>query len=440
VTTNTAQLPSISTGAPVGLPRLLATHPHSKGAVDLPRHRSTMAPPPPVHRRPRFDLIDAVEAAGLRGRGGGAFPTATKMRAVVEAGRSPVVVVNGAEGEPASSKDRLLMTRMPHLVLDGALIGAAAVGASEVIVCIERTSGPALAAMEAAIEERSRAERRPLPMRVLAIPPRFVAGEESALVHFINGGEAKPTRTPPRVFQRGVDNRPTLLSNAETFAHVAQITQWGPTWFRQFGTRDEPGTMLATISGDVVHPGVCEMAIDTPLVDAIRAAGGTRSPIQALLIGGYYGTWIGAADAAAGRLSNADLRPRGSGVGCGAVVVLPTGACGLRETARVLTWMSTESAGQCGPCVHGLGALAGGMTALASGRGQPTTLGDLQRWAGLIDKRGACSFPDGAARLLRSTLTVFADDISHHLRHGVCVGTKKPPTLRLPKREAVVWR
>ena len=426
--------------APVGLPRLLAGSRHHAHAVDLRSHRSMMTIPPLPLRRPRFDLIDAVESAGLRGRGGGAFPTATKMRAVTEGNRSSILVVNGSEGEPASSKDRLLMTRLPHLVIDGALIGAAAVGANEVIICTERTSDKALAALEFAVRERVRARERFVPIRIVGIPPRFVAGEESALVHFLNGGEVKPTRVPPRVYQKGVDGRPTFLSNVETFAHVAQITQWGPTWFRQFGTEAEPGTMLATISGDVVRPGVCEMAIGTRLTEAIANAGGTTKPIQAVLIGGYYGTWLGAADASSTTMTNADLRARGSGLGCGAVVVLPAGACGLRETARVLTWMSTESAGQCGPCVHGLGALSTTMTALANGEIRRGMLDDLERWAGLIDKRGACSFPDGAARLLRSTLKVFAADVQLHQRHGTCSSSMNRPVLRLPKRESVVWR
>ncbi len=426
--------------APHGLPRLLASSRNHAHAVDLRTHRSTMQIPPLPQRRPRFDLIDAVDAAGLRGRGGGAFPTATKMRAVTEGGRSPILVVNGAEGEPASSKDRMLMARMPHLVIDGALIGAAAVGANEVIICAERTSIKALNALEVAVGERVQARERFVPIRIVAIPPRFVAGEESALVHFLNGGEAKPTRVPPRVYQKGVKGRPTFLSNVETFAHLAQITQWGPSWFRQLGTDAEPGTMLATVSGDVTRPGVCEMAIGTPLTDAIGNAGGTNSPIQAVLIGGYYGTWLGAADAAAATMSNADLRSRDSGLGCGAVVVLPAGACGLRETARVLTWMSTESAGQCGPCVHGLGALSSTLTALAAGQIRPGMLDDLHRWAGLIDKRGACSFPDGAARLLRSALQVFAGDITLHLRHRSCSSAMARPVLRLPKREEVVWR
>ena len=422
------------------LPRLLAQlDPQASTAVGLAAHRRTLPCPPAPTRRPQPALIAAVREAGLRGRGGGAFPTGQKMATVASNPGRPVVVVNGSEGEPASSKDRLLLTRLPHLVLDGALAAAAAVGADEVVVGVERRATRSLDAIHGALEERRRRRELAVPVAVVELPARFVAGEESALVHVINGGEAKPTGTRQRVFVRGVDRRPTMVSNAETYAHLAQIVRYGPAWFRELGSTEEPGTLLVTLSGDVVRGGVCEVESGALLADVLALAGGTNDQLQALLVGGYYGAWIGAREAATGRLSNASLRPLGAGVGCGALIALPAGSCGLVETAKVLHWMAGESAGQCGPCVNGLPALARAMADLAAGRGDRTTVTDLRRWAGMIDGRGACTFPDGAARLVRSTLAVFAADVEHHAAHGPCRRVHAAPVLRIPAPEAA-WR
>src|SRR5205823_3120321 len=250
--------------------------------------------------------------------------------------RTPIVVVNGSEGEPASSKDAVLLTKHPHLVLDGALFAAAAVGAAEVVVCVDRNATRALRAMRAAIAERVRTEPSARIVRVAAIPHRYVAGEETALIHWLNGGEAKPTLTPPRPFEAGVGARPTLVDNVETLAHLAQIVRWGPDWFREHGTDDEPGTMLVTLSGAVDQPGVHEVPVGARLSAVIRAAGGSLSRASAVLVGGYFGAWLSPEQARGIRLCDADLRPLGAGLGCGAIVVLPTDACGLKETARLL--------------------------------------------------------------------------------------------------------
>jgi NADH:ubiquinone oxidoreductase subunit F (NADH-binding) len=399
------------------LPRLLAAAGEG-GAETLARHRRTYpAPAPPG--RPRDDLVAAVERSGLRGRGGASFPTGRKLRAVVEGGRSPVVVVNGAEGEPASGKDKLLLSAAPQLVIDGALLAAAAVGAREVIVCVDQRAGAALAAVRTALAER---RREAAALRLVTVPSRYVAGEETALVHWLNGGPAKPTRTPPRPFQRGVEGLPTLVDNVETLAHLAQIIRFGPHWFRQLGTPDEPGGALFTISGAVARPGVYELPIGTALRDALRIAGGPPAGAGAVLVGGYYGSWLDAEEADRAALSNQSLRQFGAGLGCGAVVVLPEGACGVAETARILAWLAGESAGQCGPCVYGLGAIAATTAQLAGGAAGADAVGRLRRWAGQVEGRGACRLPDGAVRLLRSALRVFADDVERHLRDGGCLG------------------
>ena len=420
--------------APMGVRRLLdrADAPEVRA---LRGHRTLFAPPP-APRRARKDMIAIIERSGLRGRGGAGFPTATKLRAVGEAGRRPVVVVNATEGEPASRKDAMLLQIRPHLVLDGAAHAAAAVGASEILVCVDRTNRAGLESIGRALAERAAAEPGGASMTLLAPPPRYVAGEETALVHWLNGGDAKPTTTPPRPFERGVGGRPTLVNNVETLAHLAMIAQYGPEWFRSIGTESEPGTALATASGAVARPAVYEIALGMRLADLLAAAG-TPEGVGGVLIGGYFGSWLSPESTANARLCNDALRPLDAGLGCGIVAVLPESGCGVVESARVLTWMSAETAGQCGPCVNGLHAIATTFNGLA--RGSRGTDAQLRRWATQVAGRGACRFPDGAIRFLRSALELFGDDLADHARGNPCASARRPPVLPVP-RNIEGWR
>lgn len=409
---------AVRLAAPAGLPRLLEGVDWDGSAMPLARHRRTH-PAPPRARRPREELVAAVERSGLRGRGGASFPTGVKLRTVSQGRRPPVVVVNGAEGEPRSGKDKLLLTRAPHLVLDGALLAAAAVGATQVVVCVDQGAAVALEAVGRALAERAHAEPG-VPVRLAAVPSWYVAGEETALVNWLNGGQALPTRTPPRPFQRGVDGAPTLIDNVETLAHVAQILRFGPDWFRELGTADEPGSALVTVSGAVASPGVAEVPIGASLTELVDRAGDAPGGPAAVLVGGYFGSWLRPDQAAGARLSNAGLRSAGASLGCGAVVVLGERDCGLWETSQILDWLAGQSSGQCGPCVYGLAAVARTTRALHDGAAGPQALDQLRRWAGQIEGRGACRLPDGAVRLLRSMLDVFAVEIHDHLRAGGC--------------------
>ncbi|HET9051167.1 MAG TPA: proton-conducting membrane transporter, partial [Candidatus Dormibacteraeota bacterium] len=184
-------------------------------------------------------LVDVLERSGLRGRGGASFPVGTKWRTVTGRGGGAVVLVNGAEGEPLSHKDRVLMQCRPHLVLDGAVLAAQTVGADDVVLYIGEDHAGARAAMERAIAERGDERLR---VRLVAAPARYVAGEETAAVHSVNEGVALPTSTPPRPFERGVAGRPTLVQNVETLAHVALIARFGDAWFRDGGRDGAVGT------------------------------------------------------------------------------------------------------------------------------------------------------------------------------------------------------
>jgi NADH:ubiquinone oxidoreductase subunit F (NADH-binding) len=400
--------------------------------MSLREHRAAFPPPPTPRRAPRAELIDAIDAAGLRGRGGAAFPTAVKMRAVGGGKRRPLVVVNGSEGEPASEKDRVLMTFGPHLVLDGAELAAAAVDADEVIVGVDAAAPRARRSIEAAVWERSAVARRGVRVRVVSIPTGYVAGEERSLVHLLNGGPAIPT-SGPRPFVRGVRGRPTLIQNVETLGHLALINAFGPTWFRSIGPDEMPGSMLVTVSGGVAHPGVYEIEVGAKIGDVMRGAGGAPGGVGGVLVGGYSGTWLAAETAASVPLQPSGLAAVGGIVGAGVVAFVPEDACGWTETANVLRWLAGQTAGQCGPCVHGLAAIAGAAEQVVAGRGGDASFGRLTRWADDVGGRGACGLPDGAVRFLRSALEVFGPDVRAHLRGRRCAGSNRPRILPVPE-------
>ncbi|HUJ93217.1 MAG TPA: NADH-ubiquinone oxidoreductase-F iron-sulfur binding region domain-containing protein [Gaiellaceae bacterium] len=418
-------------GAPAAqaLPRLLAGARMDGRPVSLDAHLRRYGPPPALQPR---TLVDAVAAAGLRGCGGAGFPTARKLEAVAAGRGRAVVVANGAEGEPPSGKDKVLLAYLPHLVLDGAVLAAHAVGARDAIVAVDRVTHDVVAY---AIAERKRAHLdRGVSLRVVRSPEGFVTGEETALVQFLNGGPALPTFTPPRPFERGVGGAPTLVQNVETFAHLAQIARFGAEWFRAIGAGGERGSALVTLSGAVARPGVFEVAVGTPLRDVVAQAGGVTAELGAVLVGGYFGTWLPAAQALAAPLSQAGLAPLGGAPGARAIVALPVSSCGLLETTRVVRWLAAESAGQCGPCVHGLEAIAGDLVRIAR-RDDPTgARAALDRRLPQLERRGACRHPDGVVRLVASALRVFAAEVELHVHHRRCSSRADRAVLPLPPR------
>ena len=405
---------------PPGLPRLLAGVTSADAPATLDEHHSVYGRLPSPGA---VDLPARVEASGLLGRGGAGFPTATKLRAVAARRGRTIVVANGTEGEPISGKDKVLLRYLPHLVLDGAAAAAQALGAREAIVAVSRADREGLDALSAAIAERGGGFDKRVRLRAVAVPDGFVAGEETALVQFLNRGVAKPTFTPPRPFERGVGKAPTLVQNVETLAQLALIARFGPEWFRAVGTTDEPGSALVTISGAVAEPGVYEVALGTPLRELVAQAGGVTEHVRAFLVGGFFGSWLGEREAADASLLEADLRTRGGRLGARAIVVLPTSACGICETAAAMRYLADSSAGQCGPCVYGLDAIARSLQRLAA-RDRLDERKQLARWIAQVRGRGACRHPDGAAAFTTSALRVFAHEAEHHLR-GRCEAKRR---------------
>ena len=368
------------------------------------------------------DLIPTLEASGLLGRGGAGFPVGRKWRTVAERGQGrAVVVANGAEGEVASAKDRTLMAHRPHLVIDGAVLAAEAVGADEIVLYVGVEHEAAVAAISRALLERRDEIRHSI--RLVTAPVGYVAGEESAAVHYINSGDARPTNTPPRVFERGVRGHPTLVQNVESLAHAALIARYGDAWYRSAGRYESRGTALITLSGAVRQAGVREIELGTTVGEAAAAAGATAANVQAVVLGGYFGTWAHVDDAWDLPLDPALLRARGLTFGCGSVGLLPTQRCGVAATGEIMAFMAQESAGQCGPCVFGLGAIADATRRVADGVAGSDDLADIERWTAQIAGRGACRHPDGAVQMMASALRVFGDEFVRHVRQGRCSAT-----------------
>jgi NADH:ubiquinone oxidoreductase subunit F (NADH-binding) len=429
--------PRPSAPAPA-LPRLLSGI-QPRGALGLEQHLAVHGPLPTIgggRRRARElggALIEEIDRAGLLGRGGAAFPTAVKMRSVAAARRRAIVVANGAEGEPASAKDRTLLESLPHLVLDGGILAAEALDAEELVVCVCASAAAGISSINRAIEERAAAGSGRSPsLRIVTVPSHYVAGQESALVSFLNGGPAKPAFTPPLPFEQGVGGRPTLVDNVETLAHIALIARRGATWFRQLGTSGQPGSALVTLSGAVAHPGVYEIEHGASLSSLIAAGGGSTARVRAALVGGYAGSWVAGELLGGIALSDEHLAPHGASLGAGVVLLLSESACPVSESARVARWLAGQSARQCGPCVHGLDALAGTIEELAAGIAGARVSQRIDQLASLVARRGACGHPDGALNPILSAFGVFQAEFADHARHGPCDACPRPPELPLP--------
>jgi NADH:ubiquinone oxidoreductase subunit F (NADH-binding) len=422
--------------APLGMrPPWLLSGPNANWRPEsLPSHAARFGPLPVGGH----GLIEELEKAGLRGRGGAGFPAAVKWKAVAERSHDrAVLVVNGAEGEPLSLKDHLLLASRPHLVLDGAQLAAQSVGAREVYFYVGRHHPAAMRSLEHAARERGGLNR--LQLELVEAPVRFVAGEETAAVRLINGGEAKPTGVPPRPFEQGVQGRPTLINNVETLAQAALIARYGSGWFRSAGTAETPGTMLVTAGGQVLAPGVHEVDANTRIGEVVSPKPGhVRGPV---LLGGYFGSWVRGSDAADLTFDSAQLASRGLKLGAGVVFTLASGDCGVAATARIVGYLAGESARQCGPCQFGLADLSRLLNLLAEGRGRSVKEGQLERWLGqLAGGRGACHHPDGTLGLVRSALAVFRDDFQAHLRRGACAAAFHDTGLPIGLGPQAPWR
>lgn len=427
------------------VPRLFAGPTLRAGAESYADHTARLGGLPAVGSS---ELIGELQRSGLLGRGGAGFPVGRKWKTVADRafGSGAAVLVNGAEGEPLSHKDRSLLVLRPHLVLDGAELAAEAVGADEIVLYVGERHEAAAASIEKAVAERIAADRRAsrqgrrragsrAGIRLLLAPDRYVAGEESAAVHFANESDARPTTTPPRPYERGIGGLPTLVQNVESLAYVALIARHGGEWYREPGRGETRGTTLVTVTGPDGRPLVHEIELGTTVGELARFGDRPIDPhdAQAVLLGGYFGRWLDARSTWETALDPATMRAEGLSIGAGVVSFLSSRTCPVVATARIADYMARQSAAQCGPCVYGLRSIADATIRIARLDARRDDLANLERWAAQVRNRGACRHPDGAIGLLASALQTFGNEVARHQRNRSCsfaTGERAPERAR----------
>ena len=397
--------PAVTVAPPEGVTRLFL------GGTDLAAHLVAYGPLRLPSAGPQF--VGELEASGLAGRGGAGFPAWLKFAATAAAqpGRHdrsrPVIIGNGAEGEPRSGKDATLLRHAPHLVIDGLLVAAAVLRAKDIYLYATAENAPFITN---AIRERADARR----IRVVVAPHTFISGEASAVANAIEHGRTVPQDRIHRLSERGVKGKPTLVHNVETLAQIALIARFGALWFRSIGTERDPGTRLLTVTGDVAKDAVLEVAGDTTLSIILQSSDTSPSSVQAVLVGGYHGAWI-PGDQLNTPVSAPGLAPFGAHPGAGVIVVLGRDHCGLQAAAEIVGYLAGQSARQCGPCTFGLPTLGSLLSRLARRDSDPTLPTELRRLSGVVTGRGSCHHPDGTARFVLSTLSTFSSDVTAHL-------------------------
>jgi NADH:ubiquinone oxidoreductase subunit F (NADH-binding) len=375
----------------------------------LDEHRQLWAAPKPVAAA---ELASRTDRAGLRGRGGAGFPFSRKLSTAVSAGRRRTVIVNASEGEPASAKDSALMITAPHLALDGAELVAAALGASLVTVVVPPERRAVGAALRKAIAERP----GEVTYQVIETGGTFVGGQARAVIELVEGRPNLPVTSWAPEAVSGVKGRPTLLSNAETFAQVAVISAMGVNDYLGEGLPTEPGTTLLTVAGDSPGGAVLEVPFGIELARVLGYCGyDVHGPV---LMGGYHGVWLPAEQVRQRAVSRGDLAVWGASIGAGVILPLDPSSCPVQVTASIVEYLAAHSARRCGPCKNGLPALAAAMAELnaVGGAAASTRVKEL---VALVTGRGACAHPDGTARLVLSLFRAFPGEIAAH-EHGHC--------------------
>ncbi|MAE76125.1 MAG: hypothetical protein CMJ85_04545 [Planctomycetes bacterium] len=404
-------------------PPILLTDKNRRSPQTLARYRqdqgyqaiaSALADTPP-HR-----LVDLIEAAGLRGRGGARFPAATKWRLALEAtAEQKYVVANGGEHEPGSDKDKFLVEHYPHKVIEGMLLCGFATGASRGwLYLIDNMAGP-IASAQAAIDEARRegmlgehimGSSFSFDIEIHRAPMTYVAGEETAAIDSIEGGEGKPRSKPPYPGQSGVHGSPTTVNNVETLAHVPWIVQHGPENYAAIGTAESKGTMLFTLGSEVNRPGVYELPFGATYRQLIEECGGGITGGRAIraVLPALSCAFLGAEhlDVPIGYETLAEL---GSSPGCGGVHLFLEGDDVVARVAKIAQFFMDEQCGQCPPCRMQTSQLAHVLKGVLSGV-KGDYLGQMEKVAAFTRGKGDCSLIEMAAAPVLSGARLFGAD------------------------------
>lgn len=373
-------------------------------------------------------ILATLEASGLRGLGGAGFPTFRKWGAVrAAAGEDKVVVCNGNEDEPGTFKDRELLRSTPNQVIEGGLIAALAVKATEVIFYVNPHQADGLAAVTAAarqwdgtdlLDGVAAALDRPVTLAVRPSSGRYIGGEETAVVSWLDGGFPFPKPKPPFPFEKGVGGRPTLINNTETLANVPHILRHGSAWFRDLGLGEAVGTKLYSLSGDVLNPGLYELPMGTSLQDLVFGHGGGMlegRAFKAVFTGGPSNTLLTARDLDVA-LDFELVRARRSRLGTGAMIVISEGTSIVRKVAEYVAFFANGSCGQCPSCKCGTFQLARLLERVATGRGTAADRVALEHLCAILPGSGRCALIDGAVTVVKSSLETFPEEYPAPLR------------------------
>lgn len=353
------------------------------------------------------DLLDHLRRAGLTGRGGAGFATDRKLRLAREHGAE--LIVNACDGEFGAEKDGWIVRHHLPELIDGARL----IAGDRFRVAAHRGSETLAILTAAAVPN-------------LVVPNRYVSSEASALVSLAAGGLARPLMrfTPTATGAHHADGTaidPTVVLNAETVWRAAQIMRFGVDWFRSHGTATEPGPRLITIGGSVHQPGVHEAAAGIPIVELIRAAGGTTSRPSALWFNGLSGGFLTAEEALDLPWTSEALTPYGLHIGSASLRVLDGRTDPWQLVLDTVGYAAGESAGQCGPCMFGLPAVVEDLTTILDGHADRATHDRFAHRLGLLPGRGACRHPDGVASFLRSALRTFGESSVPDIGRGPAV-------------------
>jgi NADH:ubiquinone oxidoreductase subunit F (NADH-binding) len=369
-------------------------------------------------------VVEELEASGLRGRGGAGFPTGAKWRTVTEYGAEtgpPTVVVNGAEGEPGSFKDRMLLRRDPYAVLEGALVAALAVGADRAVVAVKASFEPERARLARAIAELEAAGWcEGVALSVVAGPSEYLFGEETGLLEVLDGRPPLPRIAPP--FRHGVDEvvpAPTLANNVETLANVPLILADGPSAFRSMGTDASPGTIVCTVSGATARAGVAEVELGTPLGEILDSIGGgrRRGRHYAFALSGVANALVPAAqfDTPA---TYEDLAAIGSGLGAAGLLVYDDETDPAAVAAGVSRFLAIESCGQCTPCKDDGLAIAVLLRSVCAGTAEEHELAEVADRVTTVADEARCSLARQHQAVIDSVLRLYPDVLRRHVDEG----------------------
>jgi NADH-quinone oxidoreductase subunit F len=384
-------------------------------------------------------VIEEVAKSGLRGRGGAGFPTGEKWRAVRTVGAgSRFAICNGAEGEPATFKDRTLLRTNPYQVLEGLAIAAYAVGAERAFLGVKETFAPEIEAVGRALEEMQEAEALGgIPVELVLGPDHYLFGEETGLEEVIE--ERLPLPRTARPFIQGLfasppNDNPTLVNNVETLANVPHIVADGPDWLRANGTDESPGTMVFTICGDVQRAGVFELSLGTPLRYLVEVVAGGPPGGQAVkaIFPGASNTVI-VPEELDTPMDFDSLRQVGSGLGAGGFAVFDDSACIVQAAYRYSRFLSVESCGQCPACKFGTGEVTEALRMLETGEGAERDVELVLVRARNSTDGQKCALPTGESLLMQSLVQVFPEEFGSHVR-SPC-----PLPRELPFHKIVDW-